>query len=148
LNLNSFAQVELNYCHHRDGLRPGSITDVNESLRTATMQIRRTPGAGRTHPTRVGQGCASHERSVRAARAIGCAMLVLSRACGPLGMPNKKDVKDSSLLFHVRPSFLLDEDVRKFAAEQGVNEEQAIETGMERKAREFVESGGELYAKA
>jgi phosphomethylpyrimidine synthase len=40
------------------------------------------------------------------------------------------------------------EDVRKFAAEQGVNEERAIETGMEQKAREFVESGGELYAKA
>jgi hypothetical protein len=38
LNLNSFAQDELSYCHHRDGLRPGSITDVNESLRTATMQ--------------------------------------------------------------------------------------------------------------
>ena len=38
-NLKSFAQVELNYCHHRDGLRPGSIADANESLRTATTQF-------------------------------------------------------------------------------------------------------------
>jgi len=38
LNLKSFAQVELNYCHHRDGLRPlsavsaqagASIADAN-----------------------------------------------------------------------------------------------------------------------
>ncbi len=27
----------MSYCHHRDGLRPGSIADANESLRTATM---------------------------------------------------------------------------------------------------------------
>jgi hypothetical protein len=39
LNLKSFAQVELNHCHQRDGLRPGSIADANESLRTATKQF-------------------------------------------------------------------------------------------------------------
>jgi len=48
LNLKHFAQVELSYhCHHRydvafsigDGLRPGSIADANESLRTATTQF-------------------------------------------------------------------------------------------------------------
>ena len=39
MNLKSFAQVELNYCHQRDGLRPGSIADANESLRTATKQF-------------------------------------------------------------------------------------------------------------
>ena len=38
LNLKSFAQVELNHCHQRDGLRPGSIADANESLRAATKQ--------------------------------------------------------------------------------------------------------------
>ena len=27
----------MSYCHHRDDLRPGSIADANESLRTATM---------------------------------------------------------------------------------------------------------------
>jgi len=31
--------VELNHCHQRDGLRPGSIADANESLRTATKQF-------------------------------------------------------------------------------------------------------------
>jgi thiamine biosynthesis protein ThiC len=30
LNLKSFAQVELNYCHRRDGLRPASIADAND----------------------------------------------------------------------------------------------------------------------
>jgi phosphomethylpyrimidine synthase len=45
-------------------------------------------------------------------------------------------------------SMKITEDVRKFAAEQGVNEEQAIQTGMKQKSREFAEKGGELYAKA
>ena len=40
------------------------------------------------------------------------------------------------------------EDVRKFAAEQGVTEDEAIQAGMEQKAREFVEKGAELYSKA
>ncbi len=46
MNLKHFAQVELSYhCHHRydvafgDGLRPGSIADANESLRTGTTQF-------------------------------------------------------------------------------------------------------------
>ncbi len=47
--MNSFAQVELSYCHRSDGLRPGStrgaralsrqVADVNECLRTATEQF-------------------------------------------------------------------------------------------------------------
>jgi phosphomethylpyrimidine synthase len=40
------------------------------------------------------------------------------------------------------------EDVRKFAAEQGVTEEEALKKGMEEKAKEFVEKGSEVYAKA
>ena len=40
------------------------------------------------------------------------------------------------------------EDVRKYAAEQGVAEEQAIQAGMEQKSREFLEKGAEVYAKA
>ncbi len=28
--LKRFAQVELSYCHHRDGLRAGSIADAND----------------------------------------------------------------------------------------------------------------------
>jgi phosphomethylpyrimidine synthase len=45
-------------------------------------------------------------------------------------------------------SMKITEDVRKYAAELGVNEEQAIQTGMKQKSREFAEKGGELYAKA
>ena len=39
------------------------------------------------------------------------------------------------------------EDVRKFAAEQKISEEQALQVGLEEKAREFQEKGAELYAK-
>jgi len=42
-------------------------------------------------------------------------------------------------------SMKITEDVRKFAAETGVNEAEALRKGLEEKSREFVESGGELY---
>jgi phosphomethylpyrimidine synthase len=44
-------------------------------------------------------------------------------------------------------SMKITEDVRKYAAEQGLAEEQAIQAGMEQKAREFIEKGAEIYAK-
>jgi len=37
------------------------------------------------------------------------------------------------------------EDLRKFAAEQQISEEEALRKGMEEKSREFVEKGSELY---
>ncbi len=40
------------------------------------------------------------------------------------------------------------EDVRKYAAEQGIAESEALESGMEEKGKELVEQGAELYAKA
>ena len=40
------------------------------------------------------------------------------------------------------------EDVRKYAAEQGLAEEEALKAGMAEKSKEFVESGAEVYAKA
>ncbi len=40
------------------------------------------------------------------------------------------------------------EDVRKYAAEQKLSEEQALQAGMEQKAKEFVEIGAEIYSKA
>jgi phosphomethylpyrimidine synthase len=39
------------------------------------------------------------------------------------------------------------EDVRKFAAEHGMTDAEAIESGMQEKRREFLESGAEVYAK-
>jgi phosphomethylpyrimidine synthase len=45
-------------------------------------------------------------------------------------------------------SMKITEDVRKFAAEQGLAEEQALKKGMEEKSKEFVEKGAEVYAKA
>jgi phosphomethylpyrimidine synthase len=43
-------------------------------------------------------------------------------------------------------SMKITEDVRKYAAEQGVSEEEALQRGMEEKRREFVDKGSELYA--
>jgi phosphomethylpyrimidine synthase len=38
------------------------------------------------------------------------------------------------------------EDVRKFAAEQGLAEDAALAAGMAGKSKEFVENGSELYS--
>src|ERR1700675_4196160 len=45
-------------------------------------------------------------------------------------------------------SMKITEDVRKYAAEQGIAEAEAIESGMEQKATEFNEAGAEIYSKA
>jgi phosphomethylpyrimidine synthase len=45
-------------------------------------------------------------------------------------------------------SMKITEDVRKYAAEQGIAEEEALKKGMEEKSKEFTEMGSELYAKA
>ena len=39
------------------------------------------------------------------------------------------------------------QDVRKYAAEQKLSEEEAVRAGMEQKAREFTEAGAEIYSK-
>jgi phosphomethylpyrimidine synthase len=44
-------------------------------------------------------------------------------------------------------SMKITEDVRKYAGEQGITEEAAIQQGLEQKAAEFAEKGSELYAK-
>ena len=43
-------------------------------------------------------------------------------------------------------SMKLTEDVRKYAAEQGIAEDEALKKGMEEKSREFSEKGNEIYA--
>jgi len=45
-------------------------------------------------------------------------------------------------------SMKITEDVRKYAAEQEISEEQALQVGLEQKANEFVKKGAEVYAKA
>src|SRR6202171_6295416 len=44
-------------------------------------------------------------------------------------------------------SMKITEDVRKYAAEQGLSEGGALESGMEEKRKEFLEQGAEVYAK-
>jgi phosphomethylpyrimidine synthase len=45
-------------------------------------------------------------------------------------------------------SMKITEDVRKYAAEQAISEEVALQRGMEEKSKEFVEAGAEVYSKA
>jgi phosphomethylpyrimidine synthase len=45
-------------------------------------------------------------------------------------------------------SMKITEDVRKYAAEQGIAEEEALKRGMEEKSKEFVAKGAEVYSKA
>jgi phosphomethylpyrimidine synthase len=40
------------------------------------------------------------------------------------------------------------EDVRRYAQEQHLSDEEALKAGMEQKAREFKEAGAEIYSKA
>jgi phosphomethylpyrimidine synthase len=44
-------------------------------------------------------------------------------------------------------SMKITEDVRKYAAEQGLGEADALKQGMEQKSREFIAHGAEIYAK-
>ena len=44
-------------------------------------------------------------------------------------------------------SMKITEDVRKFAAEQGITADEALKKGMAEKSKEFVEKGAEVYAK-
>jgi phosphomethylpyrimidine synthase len=45
-------------------------------------------------------------------------------------------------------SMRISEDVRRYAAEKGIAEEEALKKGMEEKAREFVETGADVFTKA
>ena len=45
-------------------------------------------------------------------------------------------------------SMKITQDVREYAASQGLKEEEALTRGMEEKSREFVEKGADVYAKA
>jgi phosphomethylpyrimidine synthase len=45
-------------------------------------------------------------------------------------------------------SMRITEDVRRYAAEQGIAEEQALSQGMADKAKEFVEAGAAVYKPA
>ena len=45
-------------------------------------------------------------------------------------------------------SMKITEDVRKYAAEQGMSGEDALRKGLEEKSREFVEKGAQVYSKA
>ena len=60
----------------------------------------------------------------------------------PLGEVNARPL----LFLHGFPDH--PEDVRRYAAEKGLNEEEAIERGLSEKSREFVEKGADVYSKA
>jgi phosphomethylpyrimidine synthase len=45
-------------------------------------------------------------------------------------------------------SMRISEDVRRYAAEKGIDEEEALKAGMNEKSKEFAEQGAEIYTKA
>ena len=45
-------------------------------------------------------------------------------------------------------SMKITDDVRRYAQEKGLNEEEALEVGMEEKSREFSEQGAEVFSTA
>ena len=45
-------------------------------------------------------------------------------------------------------SMKISEDVRKYAADQALSEEEALKKGMEEKSAEFVKQGAEVYTTA
>jgi phosphomethylpyrimidine synthase len=45
-------------------------------------------------------------------------------------------------------SMKITEDVRRYAAEQAISEEEALAKGMEEKSKEFAEKGSEVYINA
>ncbi len=45
-------------------------------------------------------------------------------------------------------SMKITEDVRKYAAEQAISEEEALQRGMDEKSKKFVEAGAEVYTSA
>jgi len=49
------------------------------------------------------------------------------------------------------PALLFDEDYRrpeKYAAEQAISEEAALQRGMDEKSKEFIQTGAEVYTTA
>jgi len=47
----------------------------------------------------------------------------------------------------VGPAWRTRQDARKFAPQQGISEEQALQIGLEHEAKEFAKRGSEIYAK-
>lgn len=45
-------------------------------------------------------------------------------------------------------SMKITDDVRRYAQEQGIAENDALQSGMEQKARDFADAGAEIYSKA
>jgi phosphomethylpyrimidine synthase len=45
-------------------------------------------------------------------------------------------------------SMKITEDVRQYAAEHGIDENEAVEKGLKEKSAELVDKGAEVYAKA
>ena len=62
---------------------------------------------------------------------------------GRLQSPSMSASKPHALVI----AALITEEVRKYAAEQGVSEQDALQKEMEQRAKEFVEAGAEVYSK-
>jgi hypothetical protein len=122
------------------GLFFGAIPDVNGQeakeaaapapgiLRHSDLSVYRADD-GTLKPIRTADDWAIRRKQILAG---------MQEATGPLPPRDKQPAFDIKIT----------EDVRKYAAEQGLAAEEAIKKGLEEKSREFVEQGAEVYSKA
>ena len=129
--MNGFAQVELNYCHHlrareSDGPPAARRSASDNALSKARFEFRWEDQFNLSLDPVTAREFHDETLPQDAAKtAHFCSM------CGPHFCSMK-----------------ITEDVRKYAAEQAISEEEALKKGMEEKSKEFMEKGAEVYAKA
>jgi hypothetical protein len=125
-------------------------------IRLSTLNHQLSTRFARFDSSRLGSGEKGFaERKGRQAEATGAAEPIpLGRSIQPQPRPvtarefhdemlPQEDAKTAHFC-----SMKITEDVPKYAAEQGVSEQEALQKGMEEKSCEFVEKGSELYARS
>ena len=75
-------------------------------------------------------------------RAFSCLAVVLAKEHAPYAVSISLARRSFSV-----GGCSITEDVRKYAAEQGIRENEALEMGLKEKSREFFEKGSAVYAK-
>ena len=88
---------------------------------------------GSKKPAKFTEGCDAHfdEHDVTRERSGRCPQM------SPAGRVSRADEARQ-----------ITEDARKYAAQRGINENEALEKGLKPNAKEFAQTGAEVYAKA
>src|SRR2546430_2579934 len=129
-----------------DGLRPGSIADANDEAQLADHAAELAKG----HP-----GAQYRDNALSKARFEFRWEDQFNLTLDPKTAREYHDAtlpqegaKSANFCSMCGPHFCsmkITEDVRKYAAEQGLAESEALEAGMQEKRKEFLEKGAEVY---